>query len=66
MAQVDLKRLLQKLNRHCTRALEAAAGQAVSAGHYEVTIDHVLMQLVDQPNVGVTAVLPLDIFTTGR
>ena len=43
----DLKKLLAKLNDHCTRALEAAAGFCTSRMHYEVTLDHLLLKLME-------------------
>jgi type VI secretion system protein VasG len=45
--EVDLKGLIRKLNRTCTRALETAAGLCVSRGHYEVTVEHLLGVLLD-------------------
>lgn len=47
MITKDLKKLLQKLNDHSTRALEAAAGFSISRGHYEVTAEHVLLKLME-------------------
>lgn len=47
MLTVDLKTLLKRLNGYCTRTLEAAAGLCVSRGHYEVTIEHMLLRLID-------------------
>ncbi len=43
----DLKKLLEKLNDHSTRALEAAVGFSINRGHYEVTIEHVVLKLLD-------------------
>ena len=47
MITKDLKRLLGRLNGHLTRALEAAAGFAISRSHYEVTLEHVLAKLAE-------------------
>jgi len=47
MISVDIKSLLGRLNSHCTRALEAAAGLCVSRTHYEVTIEHLLSKLLE-------------------
>lgn len=47
MLTVDLKSLLGRLNPHCTRCLEAAAGLCVSRTHYEVTVEHFLAKLLD-------------------
>ena len=43
------KLLLNRLNHLCKRSLDAAAGQCVSRGHYEVSIEHFLLQLLDDP-----------------
>lgn len=49
--------LLQKLNEHATRALEAAASLCTSYGHAEVTIDHLLQKLIDDGTGDVPAIL---------
>ena len=48
MADIELKTLLGRLNRTCTRALEAAAGWCVSRGNYEIAVEHLLHELVQQ------------------
>jgi type VI secretion system protein VasG len=47
MITVDIKSLLGRLNPHCTRSLEAAAGLSVSRTHYEVTVEHLLAKLLE-------------------
>ena len=47
MITKDVKKLLQKLNDHTTRALEAAAGFAISRNHYEVALEHLLLKLLE-------------------
>ncbi|HHP7238372.1 type VI secretion system ATPase TssH [Longibacter sp.] len=47
MVAKDVKKLLQKLNDHSTRALEAAAGFCTSRMHYEVTLHHLLLKLME-------------------
>ena len=47
MAAVDLKSLVGKLDDHCRRALESAAGLTVSRSHYNIEIEHWLLKLVD-------------------
>jgi type VI secretion system protein VasG len=47
MAVIDLKSLVAKLDDHCRRALEAAAGLTVSRSHYNIEIEHWLLKLVD-------------------
>jgi len=47
MMLVDAKSILKRLTRSCTAALEAAAAQCVTARHYEVTVEHMLLKLLD-------------------
>ncbi len=47
MVTKELRKLLEKLNDHCTRSLEAAAGFAISRGHYEVALEHFLLKLLE-------------------
>jgi type VI secretion system protein VasG len=49
MITVDIKSLLGRLNGYCTRCLENAAGYCVSRTHYEVTVEHFLAKLLDEP-----------------
>jgi type VI secretion system protein VasG len=57
MITVDIKTLLGRLNPYCTRALENAAGLCVSRSHYEVTVEHVLLKLLDDPQSDVPLLL---------
>ncbi len=57
MASVDLKLLVGRLNDFCRRALEAAAGSTLSRTHYNVEIEHWLLQLADQPRSDLALVL---------
>lgn len=50
MLIVDIKNLLSRLNHLCTRALEGAAGLCVSLTHYEVTVEHMLVKLLEEAN----------------
>ena len=50
MIELDLKALLKRLNPYCTRSLENAAGLCVSRGNYEVTIEHLLLKLIEDPS----------------
>ncbi|NNE35803.1 MAG: hypothetical protein HKN13_11225, partial [Rhodothermales bacterium] len=47
MVTKELRKLLEKLNDHCTRSLEAAAGFAISRGHYEVALEHFILKLLE-------------------
>jgi type VI secretion system protein VasG len=49
MITVDIKSLLGRLNAYCARSLEAAAGFCVSRTHYEVTVEHLLAKLLEDP-----------------
>jgi len=57
MIAVDAKSLLGRLNRFCTRSLEAAAGNCISRGHYEVCIEHLLLRLLEDPGTDLPAIL---------
>ncbi len=43
----NLKGLLLRLNPYCTRALEGASGLCVNRNHYEVSVEHILLQLLE-------------------
>ncbi|MBK8253120.1 MAG: type VI secretion system ATPase TssH [Polyangiaceae bacterium] len=47
MMLVDAKSILKRLTRNCTAALEAAAAHCVTARHYEVTVEHMMLKLLD-------------------
>ncbi|MFN8587444.1 MAG: type VI secretion system ATPase TssH [Candidatus Eisenbacteria bacterium] len=55
--QVDLKSLLRKLDPTCRKGLEAALGRCMSAGHYELTVEHWLLSLLDDPGADVVPIL---------
>jgi type VI secretion system protein VasG len=50
MLTVDIKNLLSRFNPVCSRALERAAGLCVSRTHYEVTVEHMLVKLLEEPH----------------
>jgi type VI secretion system protein VasG len=54
---VELKALFRKLNRTLTRAIEGAAGLCVARGHYEVTVEHLLATLLDDPSADLQPIL---------
>ncbi len=56
MVGVDLRSLLRKLNPRCMQGLEGAAGIAVSRGHYEVLVDHLLLRLLDDAQGDLAAI----------
>jgi type VI secretion system protein VasG len=49
MISVDIKSLLLRLNPFCTNSLQDAAGLCVSRTHYEVTVEHFLLKLLEKP-----------------
>jgi type VI secretion system protein VasG len=57
MITVDIKSLLGRLNSYCTRCLEAAAGYCVSRTHYEVTVEHFLAKLLEEPQSDLPLIL---------
>ncbi len=57
MITKDLKKLLQKLNDHTTRALEASAGFSITRSHYEVTTEHLLLKLMEDGSGDLTRIL---------
>ncbi|SMC22846.1 type VI secretion system protein VasG [Andreprevotia lacus DSM 23236] len=53
----DLKSLIGKLNPICRGAMESAAGLAISRGHYEVDVEHLLMKVLESDNTDLAKVL---------
>ena len=53
----DLQGLISRLNPYCTRALEAASGLCVNRSHYEVAMEHILLQLMEDPQADIHLVL---------
>ncbi len=49
MPAVDLKRLVDRFDETCRQALEASAGRTLSRTHFNVEIEHLLMQLLEIP-----------------
>jgi len=50
MMLVEAKSIIKRLTKVCTAALEAAVVQCVNARHYEVTVEHLLLSLLDDAN----------------
>jgi type VI secretion system protein VasG len=57
MISVDIKSLLRRLNTYCTRCLESAAGLCVSRTHYEITVEHVLVKLLEDTQSDIPLIL---------
>jgi len=47
MVTVDIKSLLLRMNSYCASALQNAAGVCVSRTHYEITVEHLLVKLIE-------------------
>ena len=54
---VDLKILFGKLDPQCYAAMDAAAAACVSRGSAEVTVEDLLLQLLDQPDCDLSLIL---------
>ncbi len=57
MVSVELKSLLSRLNKFCTRSLEGAAGACVSRSNYEVSVEHLLLQFLEDPGCDLAQIL---------
>ncbi len=57
MAAIDLSLLVGRLNPTCRAALEAAAGLTLSRTHYNVEIEHWLLQLLGTPGSDIPLLL---------
>jgi len=56
MVDVDVKAIVSRLNPSCTRALERAAGMSVSRQHHEITVEHMLASLIEDPYTDVQSI----------
>jgi type VI secretion system protein VasG len=57
MLLVDMKPLVDRLNDYCRQALADSAGLCVSQGHYEVTVEHLLLKLLDEDRADIPLLL---------
>ena len=57
MLLVDLKPLIGRLGGYCKEALENAVGACVARGHYEITLEHLLHRLLDEPQADLPLLL---------
>lgn len=57
MQVVEFKGLVDRLNPACRDALENAAGTCVSRMHYEITIEHMLAKLIEDPRNDIQLIL---------
>jgi type VI secretion system protein VasG len=66
MVVKDIRLLLEKLNGHCTKALESSVGLCVNRGHYEVRWEHLFMEFLDDTSGDIAAILNRYTIDTGR
>ncbi|MCQ8278633.1 type VI secretion system ATPase TssH [Acetobacteraceae bacterium KSS8] len=66
MSSIDLQKLVARLNQPCRRALEAAAGAALSRSHFNVEIEHWLLQLIEAGNTDIDQILRHSELDRGR
>lgn len=57
MLAVDIKSLLTRLNGFCTNVLHSAAGFSVARTHYEVTVEHFIVKLLEETNSDMSCIL---------
>jgi type VI secretion system protein VasG len=57
MKSKDLKSLLLKLNNHLIRNLDTATGLGIKRGHYEITMEHLLISLIEEGQGDVPLIL---------
>ena len=57
MTTRDPRKLLERLDDHLARGLEAAAGFCVARGHYEVTQEHLLLKLIEDGSGDIPRIL---------
>lgn len=55
--RTNLKGIIGKLNAYCKRSLEGASGLCVNRSHYEVSIEHLLLQLLENEQSDVYLIL---------
>ena len=55
--RANIKGLIARLDPYCTRALEASSGLCVNRLHYEVAVEHMLLQVLDDPQADMQLVL---------
>jgi type VI secretion system protein VasG len=66
MVEVNLKALMGRLDRFCTRSLEGAAGLCVSRTNYEVTPEHLLQAMAEDPGADIQQIFKHFGIDTGR
>jgi len=57
MVTADIKSLINHLNVYTTSCMESAAGLCVARSHYEITIDHLFIKLLDDTHSDLSIIL---------
>ncbi len=57
MISVGIKPLLGRLNDYCRKKLETSAGMCVARSHYEITAEHLIWQMLDDPDCDFSLIL---------
>lgn len=57
MIDVSLDRLVERLDAPSRNALVAATGECVTRTHYEVAVEHVLLAMLEQPDLELAGIL---------
>ncbi|MGE4124773.1 MAG: type VI secretion system ATPase TssH [Pusillimonas sp.] len=66
MQIVEFKSLVERLNPTCRDALENAAGICLNRTHYEITIEHMLVRLLEDPRSDIQLILKQADIDPGR
>ncbi len=53
----NIKALIGKLNGTMTKAMEAAAGTCIQRSHFEISVEHLLLKLLDNPRSDASVML---------
>ena len=57
MIKVELKPLFAHLNNYSTRSMENAAGMTLARSQYEISLEHLFRQLIDDPKSDIVLIL---------
>jgi type VI secretion system protein VasG len=57
MVVKDIRLLLEKLSPYCMKALETAVGACVSRSHYELSWEHILLELLDSTDNDIACIM---------
>ncbi len=55
--KIELDSLIKKLNKICMQAMQKAAELCVSNTNYNVEVEHLILQLLEQPDTDIAAIL---------